>query len=410
MKFFNIVLSILILLLAAASAVCSYFLYEKRSLLVSGWGEMAKTVNETAAILDKESGTEVAKTLSTDALSHEKYADLTGNLKKLPAQASELIKQRNELGVTVTEIADIMEVSSVPATAELKKVAKYKSGTEEVVSGIKAVKSRQDNTLTAVSKIADKAGVSVPVDSLKSSEYRSQLNKFSDRVDFVNRRMKSFDQSVQAIAETSGAGNIDLSDSTFSSGLTQTVGAVRKLKLNYDSTVRALRESKSQLASTQRTVESKDQEITGLKKDIKDKDAKIEKLEIALGFKDGQKNKVEIWPDGSKEARGAVKGNVIDVNYKYGFVVISLGKNTLVEQKVGDKFCRINPNITKDVEMVVARGLDNGTGQYIGKIKLVKINDDCSIANMIPQTLDGRKVKIGDTVYFSNEAIEKMGK
>ena len=39
MKILNIFLSILILLLAAAVAVFSFFLYEKRDKMIDGWGE-----------------------------------------------------------------------------------------------------------------------------------------------------------------------------------------------------------------------------------------------------------------------------------------------------------------------------------------------------------------------------------
>ena len=117
------------------------------------------------------------------------------------------------------------------------------------------------------------------------------------------------------------------------------------------------------------------------------------------------------WSDGSKEALSAVKGQVIDVNRKYGFVVVSLGTSTLVEQKIGDKgLLRVNPKIQKDAAMVVARDLNTDNGKFIGKIKLVKINENCSIANVVPDSLNGRRISVGDSVYFSNETIAKLSK
>ena len=76
MKLLNIFLSILILLLAAAVAVFSFFLYEKRDKMIDGWGKMADAVNKAAVSLDKGSGTEVAKELSPEELAHDKYDDL----------------------------------------------------------------------------------------------------------------------------------------------------------------------------------------------------------------------------------------------------------------------------------------------------------------------------------------------
>ena len=76
MKAINIVLSILILLLAAAAAVFSYFLYEKRSQFVTGWDKMAEIVNESAKALDQGSGTNLGSKLTKDALGHRNYANL----------------------------------------------------------------------------------------------------------------------------------------------------------------------------------------------------------------------------------------------------------------------------------------------------------------------------------------------
>ena len=64
MKVVNVVLSVLILLLAAASAVFSYFLFEKRGELVGSWNKMTAIVSKTAAEMDKNSGTKVAQELS----------------------------------------------------------------------------------------------------------------------------------------------------------------------------------------------------------------------------------------------------------------------------------------------------------------------------------------------------------
>ncbi|MFA6659694.1 MAG: hypothetical protein WCS25_08380, partial [Victivallaceae bacterium] len=82
MKWLNIVLSVFVLLLAIASATCSYFLFEKRELLVKGWGKMAVSLNNAAKDFDKSSGTETAKMLSTEEISHENYDKLDSNLSK----------------------------------------------------------------------------------------------------------------------------------------------------------------------------------------------------------------------------------------------------------------------------------------------------------------------------------------
>ena len=76
MKAVNIVLSVLILLLAIAAAVFSYFLFEKRSQFVTGWEKMATIIQKSAVELDKGSGTKEASKLTVDALSHRNYEKL----------------------------------------------------------------------------------------------------------------------------------------------------------------------------------------------------------------------------------------------------------------------------------------------------------------------------------------------
>ena len=69
MKVLNIVLSIVILILAAISAVSSYLLWEKRTQLTDGWNKMATAINKASAAIDRESGTRVASDLSVASLS-----------------------------------------------------------------------------------------------------------------------------------------------------------------------------------------------------------------------------------------------------------------------------------------------------------------------------------------------------
>jgi predicted nucleic acid-binding Zn-ribbon protein len=326
----------------------------------------------------------------------------------LPHRHKKIQTQRNELGATIAKMSDILSISNAPSQSDLNKLSNYKSSSNDAIEGMNQVKNRNNSTASEISRVADKLGVTVSARALKSASYKSELNKISSRVDFVKRRINTFNSSVKKIASSSGAGSINLSDSSYTSSLTKTVSSVKKLKLDYDSTSRKLRQAKGQLADISKDARAKDQTIaerdkiiTDLKRTIKAFNPDTEEVEPLI----------PPWKDGSKEALSAVKGQVIDVNNKYGFVVVSLGSSTLIEQKIGRKgFHRVNPQIQKDSDMVVARNLDSNSGKFIGKIKLVKINENCSIANVIPDSLNGRRISIGDSVYFSNETIAKLSK
>lgn len=409
MKIVNILLSVLVLLLAAVSAVSSYFLYEKRSLLVSGWDNMAKTINETSKILDNGSGTNIAKSLSPDTLAHENYAELNTNLGKFTSQAKKIQTQRDDLGGTIAQISDILSINNAPSKSDLNNLSNYQSSKSDAVRGVTIVKDRNDGTATRISSIAGKLGTSVSANALKSDSYKSELSKLSSRADFIKRRTNTFNSSIKKIASKSGAGSVNLSDSSYTNSLTKTVNSVNKLKLDYDVANRNLRQTKGQLAAMDKNSSNKDKTIAKRDKTIQD----LKKTLIALNPSSGGKDAPLItpWSDGSKEALSAVKGQVIDVNRKYGFVVVSLGTSTLVEQKIGDKgLLRVNPKIQKDAAMVVARDINTDNGKFIGKIKLVKINENCSIANVVPDSLNGRRISVGDSVYFSNETIAKLSK
>ena len=76
MKGFNVFLAVLIFLLAATSAVFSFFLFEKRAQLVHGYGYLGAQVESATKLLDSNSGTNLASKLTTDALDHGRSEDL----------------------------------------------------------------------------------------------------------------------------------------------------------------------------------------------------------------------------------------------------------------------------------------------------------------------------------------------
>jgi hypothetical protein len=79
------------------------------------------------------------------------------------------------------------------------------------------------------------------------------------------------------------------------------------------------------------------------------------------------------------------KGKIMEVNKQFGFVVISLGKNTKVqdyydykptpESKLEVRKWDVNPVIEQGMILTVARDMASGEAEYINKIKIVKLHD-----------------------------------
>ncbi len=410
MKLVNIILSVLILLLAVASAVFSYFLFEKREQMVKGWGKMAVTVSQTYAELDKGSGTNVAKSLSPEILSHEKYAELDKNLTQLTQQAQKIVQQRDEMGSTIKKIASVTEMKSIPEDSDFLKLDAYLASQNKVVSWIEEAKQRQDGTIKLLCDSASKLDVSISPEALKTSEYSSEFSKFGDKITAIQTRLSSYNDCFTQIASTLGGSTPDLSDSAYAGAIKSIADSAVKMKDELSTAKSSLDSANSQLAAMQNTVKDKDGNILDLQKTVKTKEETINKLKYMINPEGGIKDDFKLWSDGCPEARMAVQGKIIDINRKYGFVVVDLGTNTKVEQSIGSKTNAVNPKIANNIDMIVARGLEGDNTQYVGRIKIVKVHDNCSIANVVPGSTGDRELRIGDTVYFSSDAIAAMSK
>ena len=410
MKIINIILSILILLLAVASAVFSYFLFEKREQMVKGWEKMAVTVNQASAELDKGSGTNIAKLLSPELLSHEKYAELDKNLTQLTQQAQKVVQQRDDLGSTIRKIATVTEMKNIPNADDFMKLDAYAGAKKNVLDWIGESKERQDGTIKMICETGARLGVSMTPDALRTPEYSSEMRKLDTKIMAVQSRITSYNDSFTQLAQTLGSSSTDFSDSGYSNSIKSIADAAQKVKDDLSSAQSSLQSTKNQLASLQSTVKGKESSIQNLQKDLKGKEDQIAKLKLIINPTGTLKDDFKLWSEGSPEARMAVQGKIIDINKKYGFVVVDLGSNTKVEQPIGNKINPVNPKITSNLDMVVARGLEGDNTQYVGRIKIIKVHDNCSIANVIPGSTGDREVKIGDTVYLSSDAVAAMSK
>jgi hypothetical protein len=410
MKVLNIFLSILILLLAAASAVFSFFLYEKRDTMIKGWEKMAHAVSSSAASLDEGSGTEVAKTLSAENLGHDKYDDLDAKLPKLKEHATNVITERNNMATALRKIAETSEMDNVKAVSEFQSLKNYKTNINAVVSKVDSNVRRQGATLRAICSTAKNLNVDLTVNALKSSNYNSELGKFDKKIKVVKNRLSDADRQFKNIFSVAdGSGRLDFSDSSYKSSTGKVVSAVRGLKNRFNESKSALKSEGAKVVSLQNTVKARDGRISGLNKILKKKILEIKRLGIIIAGKEGGGAIESPWENGSKEARRAVQGKIIKVDRKYGFVVVDLGTGTTVKQKIGTKMNYASPVFPVNATMIVARDIESANGKYIGEIKLIKIHEDCTIANVV-STVQGKGVAVGDTVFFSGAQIDAMSK
>jgi hypothetical protein len=409
MKVLNIFLSILILLLAAASAVFSFFLYEKRGQLVDGWEKMAQAVNKSAAALDEGSGTEVAKTLTAENLGHDKYEDLAQKLPKLKEHASNVVAERNNMAQALRNIAETVELDDLKPLKDFQSLQSYQTNTKAVVNKVQDVTERQKEILEKICQSAKKISVDLTVPALKSSNYSSEMNKLDRKLGVMNSRLQDADRQFSTIYSVTGeTGGLNFSDSSYKSSTSKVVSAVRKLNDKYVEAQNMLKSQDAKVSTLQNTIKARDGRIDGLNELMKKRILEIKRLKnIIYGRPTDSEEVVDPWLDGSKDARLALQGKVIKVDRKYGFVVIDIGSGTIVEQKIGTKVNKPHPMVPVNAKMIVARNIESPKGKYIGEIKILKVNDDCSIANVV-STVKGESIAVGDSVFFSEDQVNAI--
>ena len=401
MKIVNIILSILILLLSAATAVFSYFLFEKRSQFVSGWAKLAQTISSSAAELDKGTGTEVAKKLTPQALSHENYGKMDALLGELPKQSKQIIVQRNNLADTLARVSSASGMKDPVSAAKLSNINSYGSSRNVVVRGVQDVVSNRDRTYNNLIEIA-RSTIRVPVDRGKLlSGDASAFNEFKGKLRAIDSQKRFYEDRFREIARKFRV-SIALNEKNYSTELKKVTDAVNKYQSEYNST-------KSELNKTKQVVVNRDRQIVWLQKNIAnqkvviaDRDGQIASFQRALALPAAEAS-VRPWASGSAEARAQLVGSVIAVNPKYGYIAIDFGKYSVVQQNIGNRVLEVNPNVEPGMALIITRK-EASKSDFITKVTIAKVGETTSIAD-IPS--DAKPIKVGDVVRVSVEDLPK---
>ena len=97
------IINILSLIFVILSLIIAYMLYGKREELFKNNEAMASAVTRIAIALDKGSGTTVGRTSNLNGVKDSSQVSMI--LGKIEQQAKEIIKQRNNIGKTLEEVA-----------------------------------------------------------------------------------------------------------------------------------------------------------------------------------------------------------------------------------------------------------------------------------------------------------------
>ena len=239
--------------------------------------------------------------------------------------------------------------------------------------------------------------LTIDANKLRAAD-QAALNQFSQRLTQFGNERRDFENTLNEIVRQAGGSSLNFSGNNFKGALDQARQAVNGLKGKLDEANRTIGARNQEIQRQKNELNGKNNEIATLKKSLDDKIYQLDGLRGALGL---DKNDVlpMPWKPGSPEARKRIVGHVADVSSKYGYIAIDLGTESTVQQELGNKVGEINVNLTPGLEMVVSRGdLAVPTSDFVTKVKLTKVDKNCSIAEPIGEQKD--TVQVGDKVWF----------
>ena len=391
MKAINIILSILIFLLSAVAATFSYFLFEKRSQFVTGWGKMAAGIESTARALDKDSGTKVASQLTRSALAHENYANLSSLLPKLSAQAESVIVERNYLADALLRINGIVGNTNRSINeAALRSIDTYNKNTVTVVSGVRTVIANRNKSYAALVSLAQRDfGVTIDRNKLINGD-SDTFKPMETKLRAMQSRMRAYDSFIARMGSGFGVKVNAAQPEANIKSIDAAINAYRKRFQDKDRECRMLTNTKRRLEGDIKRLNGT---IASQKNMISDRDKQITSFQRAFGLS-ASRSDAAPWTAGSAEARAALVSKVVAVNTKFGYIAIDAGKYSVVQQQIGNRALEVNPNIEPGLAMLVTRR-NGAQDEFIARVQISQVGEVSSIAN-IP--LDAKPIQVGDIV------------
>lgn len=399
MKVLNIVLSILILILAIASAVFAYLLFDKRQQMVEGYESLGKGIADTARYLDKDSGTQTK--LNIDHRSES----LDQEIRKLSQLAKQVSEERNALAQALVEIS--AQAGGNATLESLTELAGYESGAAGVLASVNNLRANRDMLAEGYLQAAGKFDLSLDYNELVGldrSGWENSIRAFNVDLDNVKKYKEQQEAVMRKVAKSLGV-EISLKPARYEADLKNYNAAIAGLQKNKADLEAAKADLTAKLDAANKSIASKEGEIASLNTELATQKDEYNRLS-AIIKDEAYEYPVALWRAGSPEARKAVDGKIIDINKKFGYVVIDIGSETLVEQPIAPNRepNKVNPNITAGDEMMVSRYVGADDAKYIGNIKIFKVEGACAFAN-VTDLADGNAIAVGDTVLFDPEKL-----
>ncbi len=384
MAILNRILNILVLLAAVVALYYSYALYNKRKELRDRGDKLAAAVAEMAKALDKDSGTDLAKSVTAEALSAKNYGKIDGVVGMVKKQIGELGEQRAAMADTLVAIGEGAGVT-VPKDGLLS-LKDYRDHLAKVPEGLKKAQERSNSLAAGLEEVAEKVDLRLEKDMLKTAD-TEQVSKAVEDIGKQIGKLKNTNTNLQTGLENIVRGmgkrvNVDVAaiPQARPADIAAIVTALNDMVAKADEvdTIKGeVDKIKEQMQKQIQINESQIANIINLERKLSELEKAKVKAETELadciraceGTGTGEKTRI------TKD----FNGHVIDVDYAYNFVIIDLGDDDKLPPKT---------------MLTVARDRE-----FICKIQVSKIYKNYAVAEILPDLKQGSVVK-GDRVFY----------
>lgn len=203
MKGFNVFLAVVIFLLAAASAVFSYFLFEKRESLITGHSYFGEQLSKSIVTLEEKTGETLSGEINARSLKHENTPESVNELlNKYNKHVTSVVNARNNLAGSLAALSRTLEMNGKAINAnDFKNLKLHSEKIQDLQSHAASYVSRNNSILSKLERSGRALGTKkLTVNNLKSAKYGDFYQELDDRIAFWSTRNKKYVTEVGNIA------------------------------------------------------------------------------------------------------------------------------------------------------------------------------------------------------------------
>ena len=256
------------------------------------------------------------------------------------------------------------------------------------------MEKRDSDIVAKLVSIASQVDCTIDPNALKSlNGYSAPLSDFSGKIKAVKDKSEALASHIKSVCSTWDVSEPSLDGDDYADALTTVASSLKSKKDEFDQTKTELSNTKEQVTDLNDKLTQRDELIKQKKLKIADLKRRLGPYENADGKQGGDQ---PAMPKTEMDLVKMLKGKVLRVNKKWGFVMIDLGKDN--KMVIGSK-----KKVEKSVALPEGQIMDVARNdKLVGQIKIVKVNNDCSIADMVADSMEVA-IKPGDQVFFARK-------